>query len=351
MSTRIRLIPLRFTVAAGCVDAMVMIPKVQARAPTGESLLPPTRPAVSEMDAQEQRALQIASGDALKEMILETENRPSSGSSSSRGSWVKEKKISGDLDGTGGLRSGGSTPRSVRSGSRTPRGRPRTTGSQRSHGRNGSLVPRRPSTCNSARQTDRLARLELQRAALTERIYGNATPRTASYSMWRGVASDTEGVKPRVYASVPRQRVSYADARRKKVAEDLKFGSTIRRQRMDRERERELQVYERAFRLIDRDNGGTVSPAEIIVMLRRMGRDTSGSSFWETFAFLSTGDLVFSHSAQFLIDAPTDSLWLLRFNTLDEDGSAELDFEEFKQIMDTCVQPQTQCYDGHPMHL
>eukprot|EP01043_Picozoa_sp_COSAG02_P126731 COSAG02_NODE_64014_length_261_cov_1.283951_1_plen_71_part_10 len=71
--------------------------------------------------------------------------------------------------------------------------------------------------------------------------------------MWRGVASDTEGVKPRIYASVPRQRVSYADVRRKKVAEDLKFGSTIRRQRMDRERERELHVYERAFRMIDSD--------------------------------------------------------------------------------------------------
>ena len=40
------------------------------------------------------------------------------------------------------------------------------------------------------------------------------------------------------------------------------------------------------------------------------------------------------------IDVAADSMWLLRFNALDEDGSAELDFEEFKQIMDTCVHTQ-----------
>lgn len=273
-----------FANRGGSPGAMVMIPKAEAGRPTAEGVLP-TPPAVSEMDAQAQRALQIASGDALKEMILETESRPSSGASSTRGPWIKDRKLSADLNGIGGLGSGGSTPRSVRSGSGTPRSRPRTTGSQLTPGRGRPQVPRRPATSNSARPTDRLARLELQRAALTERICGNVIPRTASYSMWRGVASDTEGVKPRVYAPVPRQRMSYADARRKRVAEDIKFGSTIRRQRMDRERERELNVYRRAFNMIDNDSSGTVSAAEIIVMLRKMGRGASDCGFWETFAF------------------------------------------------------------------
>lgn len=42
----------------------------------------------------------------------------------------------------------------------------------------------------------------------------------------------------------------------------------------------------------------------------------------------------------FVFDAAADHLWLLRFNALDEDGSAELDFAEFTAIMDTCAQPQ-----------
>ena len=66
------------------------------------------------------------------------------------------------------------------------------------------------------------------------------------------------------------------------MLQDIKFGSTIRRQRMDRERRRELDMYERAFAMIDRDNSGTVEPAEILHMLRKMGRDHGGSKFWDT---------------------------------------------------------------------
>lgn len=50
----------------------------------------------------------------------------------------------------------------------------------------------------------------------------------------------------------------------------------------------------------------------------------------------------------FVFDAAADHLWLLRFNAVDEDGSAELDFAEFTAIMDTCAQPQPQCYVADP---
>ena len=253
---------------------MVLLPKPQ---PAGS---PAPRPP-SEMDAQAQRALEIASGDVMKE-VLDPGSRPSSGgSASSRGPWITDGAAAAEHSAGGptdGSRSGGSLPRS----GATPRDRPRTSGSQQVPGRAG--MSRRPATSQSARSTNRLARLSMQRTVLSERMYGNLRPRTASYSTWRSFGSDTEGVQPRIYAPVPLQRMSCDDARRRAVAEDAKFGSTMRRQRMDRERTRELDVYRRAFKMLDADRSGTVEPGEIMTMLRKMGRAPEGSKFWETSA-------------------------------------------------------------------
>lgn len=267
---------------------MVMLPKAPQELvePTEGVNAPQT---ASELDAAAQRALQIASGEALKEIILETQSRPSSGatSTSSRGGWAKKREMSEGQDGDRTPRSGrsvGSTPRSGRSVGSAPRSRPRTTGSQRRDPHKQPQVPQRPATSQTARPTDRLSRLEQQKAALTERLHDAFQPRTASFSTWRGVASDTAGVVPPVYAPVPRQRVSCNSARRRTVAKDARLGSKMRRKRMDRQRETELEMYKRAFTMIDRDCNGTVEPAEILHLLRSMGRDPSGSKFWETYA-------------------------------------------------------------------
>lgn len=108
---------------------------------------------------------------------------------------------------------------------------------------------------------------------------------------------------------------------------------------MDRERARELDVYRRAFNMIDADRSGTVEPGEIMTMLRKMGRAPEGSKFWETSALprpsSSAADV--GWVPPWFFDVAADHLWLLRFNALDEDGSAELDFAEFTAIMDTCA--------------
>jgi len=257
---------------------MVLLPdaeKAEAVVPT-----PAPQPEVSERDAQAQRALRIASGDALKDILSSSSSdggsRPNSGVSigSSRGPWIKDGQQS----------SLNYEPTPPGSGSSTPRGRPRTTATRRK--RSPVLKKRPATTSHTARPRNRLAKLEVEKAALTERVSSQGSglvfPRTESFSQWRGVVPDTEEVKQRVYAPVPRQRMSYNMVRKREVAEDIKFGSNMRMQRMERQRKIELEMYERAFKMIDIDGNGTVEPAEILRMLRKMGRDPAGAKFWET---------------------------------------------------------------------
>ena len=264
-----------------------MLPKTAVDAPKKAV------PQNNEADEVAQRALRLASGDLLEVSDLHDDGRPDAISSagSSRGPWIKDSKASLGGGGGGTPRSGATTPRSTGSGSARSV-RPRTTETRT--GRKRQLQPQRPATSHTARprRETRLERLAAEKAALTERVSrptkrrpDGLLVRRDNVSQWTGVASDTDGVVPRIYTPVPRQRIGYRAARKKEIDDDIKFGATMRRQRMDRQRKIELEMYQRAFSMIDLDGNGTVEPAEVLRMLRKMGRDPAGSKFWETCVF------------------------------------------------------------------
>jgi hypothetical protein len=83
-----------------------------------------------------------------------------------------------------------------------------------------------------------------------------------------------------------------------------KVSAAMRQMRRDRQRMVELETYRRAFELIDTDKSGTVEPSEVIGLIKRLGMHTNEGMFWDI------------------------------FHQMDYDNSAQLDFEEFKGVVE-----------------
>ena len=234
---------------------MVMLPQAPAKKPIAAV------PQNNEADEVAQRALRLASGDLLDVSDLKDDRPDSAATGSSRGPWIKGADVGTPRSVAGSVRSATGSVRSTGSRGSARSVRPRTTETRA--GRKRALQPQRPATSQTdrSRPRDRLQRLAAEKAALTERVTkrrpDGSIVRRDNVSQWIGVASDTAGVVERVYVPVPRQRISYRAARKKEIDDDIQFGANMRRQRMDRQRKIELEMYQRAFGMIDIDGNGT----------------------------------------------------------------------------------------------
>ena len=99
---------------------------------------------------------------------------------------------------------------------------------------------------------------------------------------------------------------------RRDNSDDQRLWQTMRTMRNEKQRESELAAYRFAFMLIDTDHSDSVEAAEVLVLLKNMGKSvTVETGFWAA------------------------------FNELDKDGNNSLDFEEFTEVLDRIRGNQT----------
>ena len=88
------------------------------------------------------------------------------------------------------------------------------------------------------------------------------------------------------------------------VGPEARRKEKMRRLRVKRKREQDIETYHAAFAMIDIDHSGKVDPMEIVAFVETMGKKINTVKFWKL------------------------------FNDLDLDNSADLDMEEFIKVMD-----------------